>query len=104
MPRLRTLSETLLRVAIANSELDTTSSVTVLTSRLRQLDSTIDLTRNADWAAIVQALCRCGLLWTDAVNTSVAVPVMQKLTARMMALDNPLTRWLVSEWKVNQKA
>ncbi|KAJ9109209.1 hypothetical protein QFC21_000538 [Naganishia friedmannii] len=104
LPRLRTLSETILRVALANPELDTTTTVTALTSRLRRLDSAVDLTRDSDWEATVQALCRCGLLWTDAVDTSRAVAVMHKLTARMMALDSPLTRWLVNEWKASRKA
>lgn len=100
--RLRSLSETLLRVALSNPELDTTYTVSVLTAKLRQLDLDVDLTTDADWTAIVHALCRCGLLWTDAVDGRKAVVVMQSLTARAIALDSELSHWLVVEWKASR--
>lgn len=102
LPRLKTLSETLLRVSLANPELDTTYTVSILTSKLRQLDLDVDLTRNADWIGIVHALCRCGLLWTDEVDTRRAGAVMYSLTARAIALDDEMSRWLVGEWKASR--
>jgi hypothetical protein len=102
LPRLRSLSETLLRVALANPELDTTYTVTVLTAKLRQLDLDDDLTKDADWIAVVHALCRCGLLWTEAVDAKKAVVVMHSLTARAIALDDDMSRWLIWEWKASR--
>lgn len=102
LPRLRALSETLLRVALANPELDTTYTVSILIAKLRQLDLDVDLTKDADWIGIVHALCRCGLLWTDEVDARRAVAVMHSLTARAIALDDDMSRWLVGEWKASR--
>lgn len=100
--RLRSLSETLLRVALANPELDTTYTVAVLTARLRHLDWDVDLIKDADWIAVVHALCRCGLLWTETVDTRRALIAMNSLTARAIALDDEMSRWLIGEWKASR--
>lgn len=103
LSRLRTLSETLLRIALMNPEMDTTYTVASLTERLRQLDLDSDLTANADWSATVHALCRCGLLWVDSADSRIAVSVMQRLTARAATLDNELSRWLIREWEASRQ-
>jgi hypothetical protein len=86
-----------------NPEMDTTYTVTSLAQKLRQIDLDTDMTANADWIAIVHALCRCGLLWTDSVDSRKAVPVMQYLTARAVGLDSDLSHWLITEWKASRQ-